>query len=106
MTSFDEAVQVAITVTPNERNLLTLEVFSAKRDGVPQAIVCYNYRKRDHYARLYIYGEGEIFRGQWSLQACGGWPVARSNRARGEEFLHAKGVQGEIHPMFLVQFVR
>jgi hypothetical protein len=51
--SLDEAVQVAITVSNAERvkQVDTKGVFSAKRDGGSQAIVCFNCGKRGHYAK-------------------------------------------------------
>jgi hypothetical protein len=48
--SLEEAVQVAITVSNAERvkQVDTKRVFSFKRDGGSQAIVCFNCGKRGH----------------------------------------------------------
>ena len=63
--TLDEAVQVAITISNAERTKTpdTKRVFSARREGIYQSVVCFNCGKRGHYARECRMGKREGFFG-------------------------------------------
>jgi hypothetical protein len=54
--TLEEAVQVAVTVSNAERvrEPDTKRVFSAKRDCLTQAIICFNCGKRGHRERMFF----------------------------------------------------
>ena len=99
--SLEEAVQVAITISNAERTKQpdTKRVFSAKRDGGSSVVEGYNCGRRGHYARdCRSRGKGNIPESSGRARH-GGWLAAPGNRPHVEGFPHARGAQGECHPL-------